>query len=176
MIFDIKGRAPKAGKNKCIAFRADMDALTMTEENGHLEYMSKRPGFAHMCGHDGHVACLVGFAWKYVQLLDKIPENKVIRLLFQPSEEGPKSGAKQMIEEGVLDGVDEIYGYHNWPVDLPGKIFVKEGPVMAESTTIRLKVIGTKGHGSTPELIKDAVAASVRLYKTAMDITEKLQK
>jgi metal-dependent amidase/aminoacylase/carboxypeptidase family protein len=50
-----------------------MDALTMTEDNTHLTYMSKRPGFAHMCGHDGHVACLVAFAWKYLQVLDKIP-------------------------------------------------------------------------------------------------------
>ena len=86
MIFDIKGKAPKSGKDKTIAFRADMDALTMTEDNTHLSYMSKRPGFAHMCGHDGHVACLVAFAWKYIPYLDKIPENKTIRLLFQPSE------------------------------------------------------------------------------------------
>lgn len=69
MIFDVKGRAPASGKNKTIAFRADMDALTMTEENTHLHYMSKRPGLAHMCGHDGHVASLVAFAWKYMSEL-----------------------------------------------------------------------------------------------------------
>ena len=92
-----------------------MDALQMTEDNPHLMYQSKRPGFAHMCGHDGHVVCLLAFVWKYVAVVDNIPSNKVVRLLFQPSEEGPGSGAKQMIEEGVLEGVNEVYGLHNWP-------------------------------------------------------------
>lgn len=118
-----------------------------------------------MCGHDGHIVSLLSFAWKYLSVLDQVPENKIVRLLFQPCEEGPESGAKLMIQEGALEGVNEIYGYHNWPTELPGKIFIKEGPIMSECVSLEIKVFGTKGHGSTPELVKDAVKAGVRIYK-----------
>lgn len=89
-----------------------------------------------MCGHDGHIVSLLAFAWKYLHVLDQVPENRIVRLLFQPCEEGPESGAKLMIEEGALEGVNEIYGYHNWPTELPGKIFIKEGPIMSECVTL----------------------------------------
>lgn len=62
-----------------------MDALSMVETNHHLEYKSKIPGIAHMCGHDGHMTCLIGFVPLFLPLLPKIPKNKIIRLLFQPS-------------------------------------------------------------------------------------------
>ena len=78
-----------------------------------------------MCGHDGHTACLAAFAWKYLKYLDEIPENRTIRLIFQPCEEGPESGAKLMVEQGVLEGVDEVYTFHNVPTELPGKIYIQ---------------------------------------------------
>lgn len=112
---DIAGKKEAVGKRKIVAVRADMDALSMHENNPDLLYKSKNEGFAHMCGHDGHITCLLAFAWKYMGLLNEVPENRIVRLLFQPSEEGPDSGAKVMIQEGALEGVDEIYGYHNWP-------------------------------------------------------------
>jgi hippurate hydrolase len=68
-----------------------------------------------MCGHDGHMTCLIGFVPLFLEQIQKIPKNKTIRLLFQPSEEGPISGAELMIKEGCLDGVDEVYGCHQWP-------------------------------------------------------------
>lgn len=68
--------------------------------------MSQNKETAHMCGHDGHMACLIGFVPLLLSNLEKIPSNRVVRLLFQPSEEGPESGAKLMIEKGCLDGVD----------------------------------------------------------------------
>lgn len=76
-----------------MAFRADMDALSMTEDNEHLEYKSQNKGAAHMCGHDGHMACLLGFVPLFLKTLPTLPSNKTVRLLFQPSEEGPLSGA-----------------------------------------------------------------------------------
>ena len=106
LIVDLCGKAEPKGERKCIAFRADMDALTMQELNVGFDYISKNNGVAHMCGHDGHMACLVGFVPLYLPLLGKIPKNKIIRLLFQPSEEGPESGAKLMIEQGFIDDVD----------------------------------------------------------------------
>jgi len=72
---------------------------------------------------------------------DKIPKNKKVRLLYQPAEEGP-GGAKQMIEEGCLDGVDEVYGYHNVPNFDEGDIRVCEGAIFAGSTRVKIRIIG----------------------------------
>lgn len=115
LVVDLKGEADSVGNDLCVAFRADMDALSMTETNQDLEYKSKNKGAAHMCGHDGHMTCLVGFVPLYLQNLSKIPKNKTVRLLFQPSEEGPGSGAEEMIKQNCLDEVNEVYGFHNWP-------------------------------------------------------------
>ncbi len=111
LVVDIQSEETKEKKD-CIAIRADMDALPMKEETG-LPYASKTK-FAHMCGHDGHTTCLLGLAEYLAKKKDKIPKDKKVRLLFQPAEEGP-GGARPMIKEGCLDGVDEVYGYHNFP-------------------------------------------------------------
>ena len=68
-----------------------------------------------MCGHDGHMTCLVGFVPLFMEKKKDLPENKIIRLLFQPCEEGPESGAKLMVEKGCVEDVDEVYGFHQWP-------------------------------------------------------------
>lgn len=99
---DLRGKAEPKGRDYCVAFRADMDALSMTEENSHLEYESKNKGAAHMCGHDGHMACLIGFVPLFLSKLASLPSNKCVKLLFQPSEEGPLSGAELMIKQGCL--------------------------------------------------------------------------
>lgn len=103
-----------------------------------------------MCGHDGHMTCLIGFVPIFLTQISKIPKNKTIRLLFQPSEEGPISGAELMIKQGCLEGVDEVYGCHQWPTAPLGELWCKEGPVMSEITIVKIKVIGTSGHGSEP--------------------------
>ena len=102
LVVNLRGRAAPSGSPRCVAFRADMDALTMNEKNPELDYRSQVQGKAHMCGHDGHVACLVAFVPRFLDLIDRVPSDKVVRLLFQPSEEGPESGAKKMIEQGCL--------------------------------------------------------------------------
>ena len=123
-----------------IALRADIDALPMLENNHELEYRSKTD-HAHMCGHDGHVAMLLAGAEVLVKNRDKIPGGKVIRLLFQPAEEGP-GGALPMIKEGCLDGVDEVYGCHNNPMADEGDINSVPGAVLAASTQIKIVVKG----------------------------------
>jgi hippurate hydrolase len=90
-----------------------MDALPMKEMNTDLPYKTVTP-YAHMCGHDGHMVMLLSACQLLSKRLSKIPSNKRIRILFQPAEEGP-GGAKPMIEEGCLEGVDEVYGLHNIP-------------------------------------------------------------
>jgi metal-dependent amidase/aminoacylase/carboxypeptidase family protein len=124
-------------------FRADIDALEMDEENFDLPYRSTIK-CAHMCGHDGHTVCLLGFSALLMENIKNVPSNKTLRLLFQPCEEGSPNlewGAPEIIKEGWLDGVDEIYGFHNLPTHhLPGKLYVKSGPVMASITVISIKV------------------------------------
>lgn len=85
LVVDLKGKSAPQGDNRCVAFRADMDALSMNEQNQHLPYRSKCFA-AHMCGHDGHVTCLLAFVMRFIDNQDTIPSNKTARLLFQPSE------------------------------------------------------------------------------------------
>ena len=101
------------GEGPTIALRADMDALPMQETSG-LSFSSKHDGVMHACGHDGHMAMLLGAA-KILSQMDK-ELTGTIRFIFQPAEEG-EGGARYMIEDGCLEGVDEIYGIHVWTVD-----------------------------------------------------------
>ncbi|RHZ09708.1 hypothetical protein DYB26_014432 [Aphanomyces astaci] len=140
-----------------------MDALPMTEENPSLEYKSTTAGAAHMCGHDGHMTSLAGFAQLLQRRREHLPVNTCVRLLFQPAEEGHFGafllhhqdldmvcpGAVAMIKGGCLDGVDEVYGYHN--VNFPeGVVAVKAGAVMSHGNTFRITLTGPGGHGSAP--------------------------
>ena len=171
----ISGKGAPSGNPKCVGFRADMDALPMVEKNEHLEYRSKNEGKAHMCGHDGHMACLVGFVPLFLKRLGEVPSDRKIKLLFQPSEEGPGSGAKKMVEDGCLDDVDEVYGFHNWPSFPAGQILCKEGPVMSEVTTLKIWIHGTGGHGSEPEKLKESVRAGNKFYSKAMDYLDEVK-
>ena len=109
-----------------------MDALPIPEANQSLSYKTTTD-HAHMCGHDGHMATIMSVAQVFCNIKDKIPKNKSLRLLFQPAEEGP-GGAEIMIKEGCLDGVDEVYGYHNIPNFDEGDIRVCDGPFFAAVT------------------------------------------
>ncbi|RHY31696.1 hypothetical protein DYB32_003250 [Aphanomyces invadans] len=125
-----------------------MDGLPMTEANPHLPYKSTAVQCAHMCGHDGHMATLLGFATLVQSHRHLLPPHTTVRLLFQPAEEG-HFGAPAMIQDGCLDGVDEIYGYHNIPYPV-GEIRVKAGPMMSHSARFSIKIRGPGGHGSAP--------------------------
>lgn len=112
LVVDIRGKGPPSSSSRgpetiqTIALRADMDALRMTELNNGLPYRSGNEGVAHLCGHDGHMASLIGGATLIAKRADRLPSNCMVRLLFQPAEEGP-GGAEPMIQEHCLDGVDE---------------------------------------------------------------------
>lgn len=150
LVVDIHGTGeagPESGV-KTVAFRADMDALPIPENNPDLPYKTTTP-YAHMCGHDGHMATLLAAAQVLQNRRDRIPKGKTVRLLFQPAEEGP-GGALPMIKEGCLEGVDEVYGYHNVPNFDEGDVRVIEGAIMSRSIVVRIKVFGKGGHGSAP--------------------------
>ena len=119
----IGGKKP----GKCVLLRADMDALAVQEEND-FDYASTKPGVMHACGHDSHSAMLLGCAKILKDMEDEI--NGTVRLCFQLSEENGQ-GAKLMIKEGLLDGVDACFAAHVWANVDSGYVAVAPGPVMA---------------------------------------------
>ena len=154
-------RPDLVGKGRTIGLRADLDCLPMHETTD-LPYRSVNEGRAHKCGHDGHTAILMGVAELLAGVRDSIPGN--VRLIFQPAEEGVRGGgAKVMVAEGVLDGVEEVYGLHNWPGYPRGQVRVKPGPMMAQTFTFNIEVRGIGGHGSQPQLCRDPIVASAHL-------------
>ncbi|EQC24736.1 hypothetical protein SDRG_17371 [Saprolegnia diclina VS20] len=159
------------GSLRCVAFRGDMDALPMTEQNPHLPYASENAGAAHMCGHDGHMASLVGFAIFMQRARLSLPPNTCVRLLFQPAEEGG-FGAVKMIEDGCLDGVDEVYGYHNGPFPL-GMVATKPGALLAHSCRFEITLRGPGGHGSAPHHTTDPIVAAGHIIVAMQSIVSR---
>jgi amidohydrolase len=137
-----------------IALRADLDALPIQEETG-LPYASRVPGVMHACGHDGHTSALVGAA----ALLAADPPPHPVRLVWQPGEEHG-NGALRMIEAGVLEGVDLIFGGHLDRGYPPGTLVVTEGAVNASTDTFVLEILGRQGHGARPHETIDAVVVA----------------
>ncbi|MGE7766152.1 M20 family metallopeptidase [Peribacillus sp. NPDC096540] len=157
---------------KVIALRADMDALPIEEENN-FEFVSRYPGVMHGCGHDGHTAMLLGVAKILTQLKDQIKGE--VRFLFQHAEELPPGGAQEMVEAGVLDGVDMIIGAHlssNLPL---GKIGLSYGPAMAGADTFKITVVGKGGHASQPELAIDPITIGTQVVSNLQHIVSRYQ-
>ena len=178
MNIDVKSGIAKTGllgsikgkkKGKTIALRADMDALPI-QETSNVSYKSVNKGVMHACGHDGHIAMLLGAAKVINNQKNKI--SGTIKLIFQPAEEGP-AGAKHMIDEGVLDGVDEIYGIHLWNYQKVGEIGVKEGPIMAAADMFEIEIIGKGGHGATPHGTIDAIVVASQLINSLQTIVSR---
>lgn len=141
---------------KHIALRGDIDALPITEQTN-KPYQSQQSGCMHACGHDGHTATLLAVARWLKHVENQIPGP--VTLIFQPAEEGGH-GARAMIEDGALEGVDEIYGWHNWPAIGFGKMLCPDEIVMCGNGTFTLTVKGQGGHASQPELCRDPVLAA----------------
>ena len=153
------GTVATIGKDKegmHIALRADMDALPI-EEKAPVDFVSQTPGKMHACGHDGHMAALLGAAFWLKQ--KEADLDGPVSFLFQPAEEGGH-GAKKMIEDGALDGIDQIFGWHNWPAMPFGKAACPNGPVMSSNGSFQIRVEGVGGHASQPEACKDPLLAA----------------
>lgn len=154
-------------KKECIAFRADIDALAIQEENN-CTFSSKHSGFMHACGHDGHTAALLAFA-KY--LTTTAEQNYSILLIFQPAEEGP-GGAKFICETGILEKfhVKEIYSFHLFPDLEEGTISTKAGPFFAQATEFDCKVVGKGGHGGMPQKTNDPLIPFTKIIDSYQSI------
>jgi amidohydrolase len=162
----IKGNNPNS---KCIALRADLDALPITETNSH-SYISKNIGKMHACGHDYHTATLLGAG----VVLNKLKANieGSIKLIFQPSEEKLPGGAKVMIEHGVLENpkVDLIIGQHVTPEVATGKVGIRAGEFMASADEIYLTVKGKGGHAAFPEKLDDPIISAAHILTNLQQV------
>lgn len=157
------------GNGPTIALRADMDALPMQETSG-LDFASQHDGIMHACGHDGHMAMLLGAA-KVLSESNNTLKGKV-RFIFQPAEEGD-GGARYMIEDGCLDGVDEIYGIHVWNYQPVGEVGIKEGPVLAAADMFDISVKGVGGHGAAPQGTVDTIVVASHLIQAFQTIVSR---
>ncbi|KGR80213.1 amidohydrolase [Ureibacillus manganicus] len=150
VVATLRGARP----GKTVALRADFDALAIQELND-IPYKSKVDGVMHACGHDGHTATLLVLAKVLNDKKDEIAGNIVF--IHQFAEEVAPGGAKPMIEDGCLDGVDVIFGTHLWAPTPLGEIWVRNGPIMAAADRFEITIHGMGGHGAEPHHSVDAI-------------------
>ena len=163
----IEGKYP----GKTVLLRADMDALKI-QEQADVEYKSKIDGMMHACGHDGHVAGLLGAAMILNELKDNLHVN--VKLVFQPAEERD-GGALPMIEEGVLENpkVDAAFAVHLWGYLNEGEVHLKEGPMMASPDIFNINVIGKGGHGAVPQESIDPIVITCQIVNSLQTIVSR---
>ena len=163
----IEGKYP----GKTVLLRADMDALKI-QEQADVEYKSKIDGMMHACGHDGHVAGLLGAAMILNELKDNLHGN--VKLVFQPAEERD-GGALPMIEEGVLENpkADAAFAAHLWGYLNEGEVHLKEGPMMASPDIFNIKVIGKGGHGAVPQESIDPIVITCQIVNSLQTIVSR---
>ena len=152
IIVTIKGGKP----GKTIGLRADFDALPIVEETD-VPFKSKNEGVMHACGHDGHTAYLLVLADCLIQLKSELAGT--IKIIHQHAEEAPPGGAKSMVESGLLDDLDAIFGVHLFPNIPTGTIGIRSGYALAGRSYFKLKIQGVGGHGSSPHMANDSIVA-----------------
>lgn len=160
----------KKGDGPTIGLRADMDALPIQEETS-LPYSSKYGGKFHGCGHDGHMAILLGTA-RYLAATKDFSGTAIF--IFQPAEEG-LGGAKAMLKDGLFERFpcDRIYGFHNWPELELGQVAIVPGACMAGADFFDIEVKGRGGHGGMPQQSADPIVAAAHLVSALQSVVSR---
>lgn len=167
IIGTIKG---KEKSNKIVALRADMDGLPIQEANTDVPYKSKKKGVMHACGHDSHTAMLLIAAKILWELKDQL--NGTVKLIFQPAEE-LMQGAKRMLDEGVLEGVNAILAIHIWSQLATGKVSLEPGPRLAAGDRFKIIIKGKGSHGAIPQMGIDAIVATSAIVMNLQTIVSR---
>jgi amidohydrolase len=167
---EIKGDKP----GRTVAYRADMDALPIQDEK-ETEYASIIPGVGHMCGHDYHSTVALGVALTLYRYKSKF--SGTVRIFWQPAEESTPSGAPKMISDGILDGVDAIFGIHCDPHLESGKVGIRNGSLTGSFDAFEISVKSTQSlHSARPHLGPDAMwiahQITQQLYALSTRITD----
>ncbi|MFC4713152.1 M20 metallopeptidase family protein [Planococcus dechangensis] len=161
-------RGGKPGKT--IAFRADFDALPIDDQKD-VPYKSTIPGIMHACGHDGHTAGLLGFAKAMMAIKEELPGTIV--LIHQFGEELSPGGARAMIEDGCLDGVDLVFGAHLQSKMDAGKVYLRDGYLQASEDAIKINVYGSGTHGAEPHTGTDPILAASHIMVALQSIVSR---
>lgn len=166
VVVTIEGGEP----GKTVALRADFDGLPISEE-ADVPFKSQNPGVMHACGHDGHTAYLMILAESLIEMKDQLKGNVVI--LHQPAEETPPGGAVAMIEDGCLDGVDNVFGIHLMSLAETGEVYYRAGEMQAGRSYFKVKIQGKGGHGSAPHTSNDSIVAASHFVVAAQTIVSR---
>lgn len=164
IVAEIAGRS-----ERYVGLRTDIDALEIQEKTG-LSYASEIPGRMHACGHDGHMAALCGSALVLKSLQEVLPGS--VRLIFQPGEE-QAAGARFMVADGAVDGLDGIFALHCWPTLPIGQIGVKSGPAMAGADFFRIVVEGRGCHAADPGAGVDPIVVASHIVTALQSIVSR---
>jgi amidohydrolase len=170
VVAEIQGDVPS---DKVIALRADMDALPITEAN-EVDYVSQHKGVMHACGHDAHIASMLGTATLLQGL--KYRFSGMVKLIFQPAEEVLPGGAGMMIEEGVLENPTPtwVLGQHVSPFIRSGKVGIRKGKFMASMDEIRVRIKGRGGHGAQPHRNLDPVMMAAQMLVSLQQVVSRM--
>jgi amidohydrolase len=168
VIGELSGQASDA---RLLAIRTDMDALPIQERTG-LEFASHQPGIMHACGHDVHTTVGLGTAMVLSQLGELLPGH--VRFLFQPAEETAQ-GASWMIRDGVMEGVNAIFGVHVFPTIPGGSVGIRYGALTAAADDLEITIIGESGHGARPHEATDAIWIASQVITTLQQAISRTQ-
>ncbi len=154
-----------------LALRADIDALPIQEETG-LEFASETSGVMHACGHDGHTAMLLATLNTLQARRDELVGE--VRFIFQHAEELLPGGARELVEAGVMDGVDLVVGAHLFSLDELGKVGVLRGPHTAAADLFTIEIRGKGGHGAAPHEAVDPVTAAAQVISGLQHVVSRV--